>query len=81
MPGWYTRRWHEWHGCCRCEWWGHECRWCKECGCEGCQCGLRGAWGVNAGVEGMNGATCGVSMGIDRPGDVVDGARGIFHLA
>ena len=32
-----------------------------------------GAWVVNTGVEGTNGATCGLSMGIDGPGGMVDG--------
>ena len=40
-----------------------------------------GAWGVNAGAEDANGAIHGVSMGIDGPGGVVDGVRGVIHLA
>ena len=34
-----------------------------------------GAWVANMGVEGTNGATCGLSMGIDGLGGMVDGVR------
>ena len=32
-------------------------------------------------MEGTNGTTHGESVGIDGPGGVVDGARGVIHLA
>ena len=34
------------------------------------------AWVANVGMEGTNGATCGLSMGIDGPGGMVDGVGG-----
>ena len=47
-PDGCTCRQRERHRCCRCEWWGCECGWCKG-GHKGCQCGLKWAWGMCGG--------------------------------